>query len=59
MSAALPAWFSQRDHQPAFDGKDKNWSAQEDIIMNPKLKDMNVDYLFKAILSLKNEEESV
>ena len=25
--------------------------------MNPKLKDMNVDYLFKAILSLKNEEE--
>ena len=25
--------------------------------MNPKLKDMNVDYLFKAILSLKNEDE--
>ncbi|MBP0963359.1 MAG: TrpR-like protein, YerC/YecD [Oscillospiraceae bacterium] len=25
--------------------------------MNPKLKDMNVDFLFKAILSLENEDE--
>jgi len=25
--------------------------------MNPKLKDMNVDFLFKAILSLETEEE--
>ncbi len=25
--------------------------------MNPKLKDMNVDFLMKAILCLKNEEE--
>ena len=25
--------------------------------MNPKLKDLNVDYLFKAILTLKTEEE--
>ena len=25
--------------------------------MNPKLRDMNVDFLFKAILSLENEDE--
>ncbi len=25
--------------------------------MNPKLKDMNIDFLFKAILSLETEEE--